>query len=560
MTPTDARQFADGETISTDLCIIGGGPIGLSLAQALIGSGRQVTLVETGGAHRDEANESLSGGRSRSDRYAPLTMYRRRMLGGASVIWGGRCVPYDPIDYEARDWVPHSGWPFGHDTLAPYIDRATRLADAGSPDYDARSALPDSEPLIEGLDSNELTDSNLERFSLPTNFWKKLGPELTAAEDVRLVTEATCTGLEAAADGRRILSATLRTLTGKTITVTARDFVVAAGGLETYRLLANSTSVKPDGIGNDHDVLGRYFMSHVEGNFARLELRPANRRVHWGFEMAEGEIYARRRLALSPEVQREHRLLNMIVRLHHANAVNPAHGQGVLSLMFLAKSFLLGEYRRKITMVERTASSTMPKGAKFWLGHLRNITLGAPGTAAFLAMWLRKRDLATRKMPYVVLPNRHGQYPLDFNSEQVPNPDSRLRPGAERDRFGNPMIELDWQITETDIYSVARSFLLIKDEVERAGVGTITFPDGDLLDVVRENVLPIGGHHIGAARMHADPKQGVVDADLRVHGVGNLFVASTAVLPTSGHANPTLMVLALALRLADRLQNAGASA
>lgn len=550
----DARSLPNGETITCDLCIIGGGPIGLTLADALSGPGRTVLLVETGGEARSAETEGLSRGETSGDKYAPLSMYRRRMLGGASTIWGGRCVPFDPIDFEKRDFVAHGGWPFGPETIAPYHARAMDIADAGAPEFDAQKVLPDADPLVEGFASDRVETVNLERFSLPTNFWKKFGPDLRKRPGLRILTDATCTRLQMAPGGGRISGAKLQTLNGHTLSVVARRFVLAAGGIETYRLLAVSDDIHVKGIGNANDVLGRYFMSHIEGNFATLHLTPANRHVHWGFDISAEGIYMRRRFRLAEEVQRKEGLLNTILRLHHPNAVGPDHGNGVLSSMFLAKSFILPEYRNKITMVERSASADSASGAKFWFRHMRNIVLDAPQIAVFGVDWIRRRNLATRRIPYVVLRSPVGRYPLDFNAEQEPHPDSRLTLAQKADRFGVPDVRVDWSMTEADARSVARTFEVIKAEFESSGVGTIQFPDGDLVETVQREAVPIGGHHIGMARMHQDPRFGVVDPDLRIHGVENLYVASSAVLPTSSHANPTLTVLALALRLADHLK------
>jgi choline dehydrogenase-like flavoprotein len=551
----DARSLPDGENITCNLCIVGAGPIGLSLANALSGPGRDVVLVESGRETRSQEIEDLSGGETRGNKYAPLTMYRRRVLGGASTIWGGRCVPYDPIDFEKRGHPAYGGWPFDHETITPYYAKAMDLADAGEPNFDAQKNLPHAAPLIEGFRSNVVETVNLERFSLPTNFWKKLGPELKSRVGLRILTDATCTKLHMNSTGKLVTKAKLQGLDGKVWSVKAQRFIIAAGGIETYRILATSTDVYPNGIGNTHDVLGRYFMSHIEGNFATLQLTPPKRPVHWGFDISNDGIYMRRRFQISKDVQRREGLHNTIVRLHHPNAVNPDHRNGILSSMFLAKNFILPEYRNKITMVERSASAESYSGPSFWAQHLRNLALDAPQIAFFAIDWIRKRHLATRRIPYVVLRSSVGRYPLDFNAEQEPHKDSRLQLSNQFDRFGVRHALVNWSMTQSDVWSVARTLEILKAEFEASGVGTILFPDGKLIDTVEREAVPIGGHHIGMARMHESPHFGVVNADLRVHGVGNLYLASTAVLPTSSHANPTLMTLCLALRLADHLKS-----
>lgn len=550
----DARTLSDGEILTADICIIGAGPAGLTLAHELIGSGLSVILTESGGPKKEPEADALSGGDTTSEVYAPLTLYRRRILGGTSTIWGGRCVPYDPVDFEARPEVPLSGWPISAETLAPYYARATTYAEAGAPEYDAAQALPGADDFIAGFHSDVVSTRSYERFSRPTNFWTCWGARIEAASALRVLTYATCTRLAAIAGARRVEAADFTTLAGNRFSIRAGTFVVAAGGLETYRLLALSDDVHAGGLGNSTDMLGRCLMSHIEGAFATLHLAPPDRAVDWGFPISRDGIYGRRRMQIVETEQRARRLLNLIARLHHASPADPRHRSAVLSTMFLAKHFILAEYRRKITMVEREAAASMPKGLGFWAAHLRNMIIGAPGLAAFLVNWIIKRHLSPRAIPYVGLRALNGVYHLDVNAEQVPNPDSRVVLGEARDRFGQRFARLDWKMTEQDVASIAASLRLIRDEIRASGVGDVVFDDADLENVVRRNATPIGGHHIGLARMSADPATGVVDPDLRLHDIDNVHLASGAVLPTSSHANPTLTILALTIRLADHLK------
>jgi choline dehydrogenase-like flavoprotein len=551
----DARTLVDGEKFVADVCIVGAGPAGVTLAHELIGSGLSVILAESGGPKKDPAADALSGGDAISPAYAPLTLYRRRILGGASTIWGGRCVPYDAIDFEPRPGADLPGWPLDYAEVQRYYAAATRYAEAGEPEYLADDALPGAPPFIEGFASERVLTNSYERFSRPSNFWKVYGAAIEAASNIRVFTYATCTRLAAQSpSGGHVEAADFVTLAGNRLSISAKTFVVAAGGLETYRLLALSDDVQKEGLGNSSDMLGRCLMSHIEGSFARLRLSPADRSIEWGFATSRDGVYGRRRLQLAQAEQRRNGLLNLIVRLHHASPVDPSHGDAVLSTMFLAKHFILAEYRRKITMVERDAAAAMPKGWRFWGGHLRNIVLGAPGLASFLSDWIVKRHFRPRAIPYVALPSRAGVYPLDVNAEQIPNRECRLWLGMTTDRFGLRLPRLDWKMTDVDVRSIAASLRLLRDEFAQSGVGAIVFNDATLEKDIVVKAVPIGGHHIGMARMSADPRYGVVDSDLRLHDVDNVFLASGAVLPTSSHANPTLTILALTLRLAERLK------
>ena len=557
---SDGRTIPAGTIIETELLIIGAGPAGITLAAELVDSGIQVMLTESGDLNKNDEADALSQGRSAVERFASLDMYRRRVFGGASVIWGGRCIPYDAIDFEKRDYVPESGWPFDKSELDPWYKRAAEYCEIGKADFDARTSLKDPREFIAGFSSDIVGTTSFERFSAPTDFGKRWRPVIDAASNVKTVTGATCTKLLTSADVARIVEARFSTLAGNSFCVRAKSYVIAAGGFETYRLLAASNDFHAAGLGNTSDTLGRYLMAHIEGSLANLRLQDPASPIDWGFQITPEGIYGRRRFTLVPEVQKAEKILNFIVRLHHPTAVDPSHGSAILSLMFLAKQFILPEYRRKMTMVERRVANTMPQGLPFWAQHLSNLVRGAPELATFLVEWIYKRHFQYHRIPYVALRSRNGIYPIDFNSEQIPNPDSRVILTDQKDRFGVPVMFVDWRMTETDVASIARSFRLMRSAFADSGVVALDFDDASLEDRIREETVPVGGHCIGVTRMSNNPRTGVVNPDLRMHDVPNAFVLSAASLPTCSHANPTLTLVAMAARLANHLRAGGAMA
>jgi hypothetical protein len=149
---------------------------------------------------------------------------------------------------------------------------------------------------------------------------------------------------------------------------------------------------------------------------------------------------------------------------------------------------------------------------------------------------------------------------LLVRAEQAPNPDSRVQLDTETDALGIPRITLDWRLTELDIESVAVLAQDFGHELERLGMGRVEMAEW-LLGSGRRwttdpliSSHPIGGyHHIGTTRMADSPAQGVCDAEGRVHGLANLYVAGSSLFPTSGWANPTLTIIALAMRTGDTI-------
>jgi choline dehydrogenase-like flavoprotein len=547
----DARRVPDGTRLEADLCVIGGGAAGLTLAHALAGRRLRVLLLESGGLRRERETETLNEGEVADSRHSPPQLYRQRRLGGATGLWGGRCIPFDEVDFARRDHVPLSGWPIGAAALAPWYREAMALCQAGELSYTAGEALPDRPPeMVPGFRSASLRTDRIERFSPPTDFGRTYGLALARAGNVRLLLHATCIGLEADHSGRRVQRVAAATLAGNRLSIAARRFVLAGGGLETTRLMLAANAGR--GLGSGRALLGRCYMCHIEGVLGRLSFTPPGRPLQIGFERSADGIYCRRLFTIDPAVQRTRGLLQFVARPHHPSIVDPAHGDGILSSMFLVKGMIVPEYRSKMTRAEFSAGARAGRDAAFWGGHLRNVLRDAPRIAVFGLGWVGRRNLARRKIPYVILPRRDATYPLEFTGEQSPDPASRVALSAATDRFGLPRLRVEWRMSELDVASIAGCFALMRDELAAGGVAALTL-EPDLVDRIRA-CHPTGGHHIGTTRMSASPAEGVVDADCRVFGIDNLYLCSSSVFPTSGYANPTLTIVALAARLAAHLE------
>jgi choline dehydrogenase-like flavoprotein len=218
-----------------------------------------------------------------------------------------------------------------------------------------------------------------------------------------------------------------------------------------------------------------------------------------------------------------------------------------LSAIFLAQKFISYEYARRLV-------SDVPPSATIWLRHGLNAAMGPLATARFLGHWLRHRTLAERKFPSIIIRPRTNLFSLDFHAEQAPNPDSRIGLAASRDRFGNRQVRVDWRYSRRDVETVAKSFELLREDLAAQSIGRLSLAadEPDIETVVRRDGA-YGGHHIGTARMGASASTGVVDEDCKVFGVNNLYVAGSAIFPTSSQANPTLTIVAMALRLAGHL-------
>ncbi len=546
----DARNIVYGTTLEADICIVGAGAAGIALALELLRSGMRILLLEAGGSAEDPDDQALYQGEVANPLlHSPPDKYRQRRFGGSTTIWGGRCVPFDPIEFERRSWVHDSGWPISYHEVATHYPRANALCEAGDFIYDAERAVPGGmRPLLRDFAPVDFTTKPIERFSCPTDFGRRYRDRLASAPSVRVLLHANCTRLIASADGARIEQATVQTLDGNHFGVVATRFILATGALEVARLLLASREVQATGIGNQRGLVGRYYMCHLAGTIGRLRIDGPPDRAWHGYERSEDGVYCRRRIALTEAAQRREAIGNAVFRLHHPRIPDPRHRTGALSAIYLARRLISYEYGKRLV-------THQPLGARAWLQHVANAGFDAVGTSHFLWHWFRDRVLAERKFPTVIIRPRKNLFSLDFNAEQAPNRDSRVRLAEQADRLGMPRLHIDWRYTELDLRTVATAFQLLQRDVARSGLGELTLdPDEADIEAVIRRDGAYGGHHIGTARMGSDPADGVVDANCRVFSVDNLYVAGSAVFPTSGQANPTLTIVALAIRLARHIE------
>ena len=492
----DARQVEAGAVLRAHVCVIGAGAAGITVARRLRGTGTSVLVLESGGFELDESTQSLyegavTGEPMRFFNTSPtLDFMRLRWFGGTTNHWGGWCRPLDAADFERRDHVPGSGWPFGLDHLDPWYAEAQKVCQLGPYRYDAEWWTERGAGRAV-LDTEQLR-SVVFQFSPPTRFGEVYRPELTSAADITVCLWANVVDLPL--DANRVAAAEIAVLDGARFRVEANTFVLATGGIEVARLLLTCNRDRVAGLGNEHDLVGRHFADHPH---LRVPAVVAERDL---------DLYE----LVPRSVQGE---AGAVERVATIGALTPTR----------AASDALGLQGLGATIDIVATDGAAPE-----------ITVAEAG--ALLA--------ATERV--AVVPSG-----LTIRVEQQPNPESRVRLLRERDRLGVPKVELDWRLTAADRDSLARGVDLLADQLGRAGVALVRSEvDGQ---TAHQRAVDVGCHHMGTARMHDDPRHGVVDADCRVHGVPNLYIAGSAVFPTTGWVNPTLTIVALALRLADHL-------
>lgn len=519
---SDARELENGARIEADVCIVGAGPAGISLALEMQSSRHRVVLLESGGFKPEGPTQALYEGEIVGRDYIPLNAARLRYFGGSSNHWTGQCRPLDALDFEQRDWVPHSGWPFGRSELDPYYVRAHRWCQLGPYRYEfSQWNVPEGEAIpIRGKFENALF-----QFDPPTQFGSVYRDRLAAAENLRVILHANVVEIELGEQAGHCTGLGVAVLEGPRVTVSARAYVLAMGGIENPRLMLLSDRVSPRGVGNDRDLVGRYFMEHPE--FESGIWLPTDTTSSLRFYASKSVVDGQTLLGFikpTDETLRQERLVNCAIRFDPDFQPYPRKA----SVSYLKKK--LGSFE--------------------WpddLGtHLSNIVsdLDAVADASIKTVTGTDRNFFDSHAPYQAVRL------MNF-LESVPNPDSRVTLADERDALGQRKVRLDWRLSDIERQSLVRTHELLGQELGRLGLGRLK------VELERERWpedVHWGYHHMGTTRMHTSPEFGVVDPQCRVHGLDNLFVAGSSVFPAGGIANPTLTIVALAIRLADHLK------
>lgn len=545
---TETASLADLDFFSADVCVIGAGPVGIATALALTDRGARVLLLESGRQAPDPEIQDLSRGEnmSRKWHHEPVITVARR-LGGTSNLWGGRCLPFDPVDFAPRPWLDVPPWPIGEDDLAPFLERACALMGAGASVW--REPLPG---VAAGgpLKDDAFDFEALERWSNARRI-QELHRETLETRDLLLVAlGVTVTGFEQTQDGR--LSGLALHPEGREPGMLAvREAVLAAGGNESVRLLLAHQRHRPDLFGGPGGPLGRHYMGHVNGQIADVTFE--NRALHDGldFHLDGHGSYVRRRFVPRPEVQEEARLTNMAFWPVVPPIADPAHRSGPLSAAFLVLSF--GPLGR-LLVAEAIRRPNVGEPPYRRLAHVRNMLLDPVRTLTVVPDYLWRSRVTKLRLPGFFVTNRARRYGLEYHAEHLPHPDSRITLSEETDRTGLPRIRVDLRFREEDAEAVVRAHDRLERWFSENRLGRLDYrtPRDARAQAVLDAALH-GNHQVGTIRMGTDPAQAVVDAECRCFAIPNFSVVSTAVLPTSGQANPTLTAVQLGLRCAARL-------
>jgi len=491
----DCRELNNNQLISCDLCIVGAGAAGITVARSFLTSGYTVCLMESGRFKPGRETQGLYKGwtefndEPKSDAY--LHGSRLRYFGGSTNHWAGLCRILDPIDFRKRDWVEHSGWPIDESDIKPYYTKAAEIVEIEPfKDYDNEATDCSDDRAV--IDSDSIC-SKIFHISTPTRFGRKYRKELVDADNVNVCINANVLRISLNENGDSVEHVTCGTLTGIRFNVAAKYFILSTGGIENARILLLSNKIQKNGIGNSHDQVGRYFMEHPQYPHAANIVFTGNSEKLSKYDRSKNtKSFAV--LGFTDQMQQKNRLLNTAIQI-------------VTSQKNSRKVLDAGDVIRFFDILRTGRSSNE-----------------GPYFAQMLMI-----------------------------SELNPDPNNRVFLDDEVDRLGLRRARLKLRLTKQHISTITKSIRLFATELAKESNGRLRI-DFREDDPTRRGYYFPANHHAGTTRMSESPKYGVVDSDCKIHGISNLFVAGSSVFPTAGFANPTFTIVALALRLSDHIR------
>jgi len=518
----DLRTLEDGVQFNADVCLIGAGAAGITLALELNDTNLSVILLESGGLQPKESDQNLNDGDTTGLLYKGLKHGRARSLGGATKLWFGQCIRFDSIDFEKRPWVAHSGWPIGATDLDSWYQRAERMFSIHGERYDEEVYKKMRTPAPSWNKDRIRTHFTI--YSPKVDWGSLYGGRLERSQQVQVLLHANVTEIQTDENSRIAEAVLVRTLAGGRAHIRANAVVLCCGGIENARLLLLSNRFNSRGLGNDHDLVGRFLQDHPNGFTATLKTKDVRALCDLFALQYQGPLRYFPKFPLGIATQRSEQALNCTSHL----VFEYAEDSGIASLKEIYRSLR----RRKLPPNLMT--------------HLKHIALHLPEVARATS-----RRYFFGKSPL----GKPRRILLQCHTEQEPDPNSRVTLSPNRDALGLFRGKVDWRLNHSERHSVQVMTTAMGTELKRLGLAELQ-PEPWLNEPgdAWKSKLSDCFHHIGTTRMSDSPKTGVVDRNCEVFGVRRLYVAGSSVFPTSGYANPTLTIVAMAMRLAGHLK------
>jgi choline dehydrogenase-like flavoprotein len=533
------EEINDNKTYIADLCLIGSGPASLTILDQLKKTKLKIVIIPGGKFHFDKNNQKLYKGIVGKDTYhEPLIKNRYREFGGTGNYWGGRCVPLDKIDFEKRNWIKNSGWPIRFNEIKKFYKQASNFLNISAYDEKTNFYKKNIKEIIEKIDGKFLTSKKLESWSPILNFKKKFLKTIKK-DNILLIDNSHLIKIDA--DKKEVTNLICKSL-DKVFKVKCKTYVLACGGIENPRILLNSKNkFHPNGLGNTNDLVGRFYMAHHSGIFLNIE--PIKReKFLYNYFKDNNNVYLRNRWWLNEKFQKLKKIGNTIFFLTYTLNSKDMGAQGKLfETLILLKKII----SNKKNLFSWKIISPLFK-VLFNFNVIKYLT-------KFSYLRFKKNRLPS------LLPNSLSKnFGLYHQFEQTPCYHSRLKLDKKKDALGQNLIKLDLKFNSIDIDTMWKSHEYLIEKVNKSKIGIIQkkYNKNLLTKTYKQKLKKFNSmaHHMGTTRMSTSSNKGVVDKNLKVHGINNLFIVGSSVFPTGGHANPSYTIIALSIRLSNLLK------
>jgi len=499
----DALSLDSGISLEESIVIVGAGAAGITIACEFEKIGLNAILIESGDFNPDSETQNLYKGfvdstSPNSLPHEPIDKYRARFFGGTTNWWGGACLPYDEIDFLKKTVTSNSGWPISRESLDQYYSRANEYFGINLVDFNLppKSKLGSRE-VIDGLSSSSIFKTKYWLLKEnKVNFGKKYKNKLKNSKNIKILLNANVISLEQ--KNESIEHLIVKTINNKKFTVRGKKIILAMGGLEIPRILLASKSHSRNGVGNNFDLVGRFYSPHVNATHGILILNPKVKVDRKYEKLSKGILY-RKFISLSDDYIKK----------------------GYMNCKILLES---------IDTVEKNELTE----------HVYKLFHPMTGINEIYNKILDKKNFA---------------FALNGAFDQVPNYDSGIKLSKEKDVLGTPKIILKHAITEQDKKAYSDFYKLLAITVGSYGLGRFCYDKSMRYLFKYIEGYHGASHHTGMTRMAIKPSEGVVDVNCKVFGLSNLYISSASIFPTASHANPTYTIVALSIRLAEHLGN-----
>lgn len=513
----DAQNDPIPKKLRTSVCIIGAGAAGITVTRNLTGIS-DIILIESGDFEMQGRTQGLYAGSNLGLPYFDLLTCRLRYFGGTTNHWGGYCRANDPIDYEGRKSIGVPAWPIGHQELKPYIEKAAYELGISPEFFELATFFKSRGVSPESLLENKSPDFSTKVFQISSRvrFSQIYRDELAKQDNLRILLNLNAIHIQLSPNADRVIAIKCKALDGEEISIESDVFILACHAIENARLLLNSNDVLKNGVGNEYDHVGRYFMEHIKISASKFIPSDKFPGIYNRNTMAKMNLNAN--LGFQDDYLRRTDILQYYCRF------NPVY----------TEDFVVDALRRLNNNIMRPFSFDLIDDLKVVMSDLEgsiDLSLAKYGTAQPVPKY----------------------YELEHRIEQAPNPDSRILLSANRDGLGMRKADLQWKFSELDYRTFKKGHEKIVNELSSLGLGRFIAEEitPELVDTRAKGHF----HHIGTTKMSEDPRHGVVDADCKVHGLNNLYVIGSSVFPTAGYSGPTMMIIAFAMRLAETLSS-----